>query len=156
MINMFYDDKKEVIGAIAIIRMLQMRIFMVTCFQSFKVITLSLKKIFSRSDVEMLIFRVYNGIDARTTRNSPVLKIRPPVLLILRRYKNNVGNMLNWLISQSVKIECILGIVLRYTIHAVETNPFNRQAPDAQCYSTGTALRGHIMFNYLKYNISMH
>ncbi len=69
------------------------------------------------TNVKMLISLVDYGINARTFRNMLTLKVRPPVLLLLRRdwiYMKN--NVVNGLISKCVKIKCVLRRVFGCTI----------------------------------------
>lgn len=130
---------------------------MVFCSQVAKMMMLTLFKACSRSNVETLIFCVHYAIYARAIRYSPILKIRPPVVLILDQFMGNMkNNFRNWLEGQSFKIECTLNGFLRYTIHAEETT-FLSSSPGCSVLQHWYSIAGsHHVYLPHQYTIQMY
>jgi hypothetical protein len=80
-------------------------------------LSLALKKIHRRANIEMLRSLVDYRVYTRLVRNMPMLKARPPVLLFLSRswiYMKN--NILNRLITESIEIKVALSKIVGYTV----------------------------------------
>src|SRR5262245_20096889 len=92
--NIFYDNKEKCISTITVISILKMRIVMLACLQIFKMLILSSVKINRTAYIKIPTVNVDYSIYARAFRDLAMLKVSPPVLLVLRRdwiyMKNNI------------------------------------------------------------------
>src|SRR5258708_28277494 len=113
--NILNNAKDEIANTIVVICTLQIEITMLVCFQSSKMLSLALKKIHRRANIEMLRSLIDYRVYTRLVRNSSMFKVRPPVLLFLRSWiymKNNI----NRLIAESIEIEGALSRLFGGTV----------------------------------------
>src|SRR5579859_7929265 len=82
-----------------------------------EVMILPIFEVLSRPNVKMLIAPIDYGIYARLLRNAMMLKVRPPVISLLRRsWIHTKNHVINGLIGKCIEIEGALSRVFGGTV----------------------------------------